>query len=184
MAADDGFAITGASLLIAVFGVVLGFEAGNGVGETIPDSKTFWKDNAIAYVLGIVVSAFIWAAGWVVLSFGTIGALGGAIAGLRMGYGQSTGPWASLDRFLQRRKSKAAPQGAEKPTPSRPGGSSSSAPASQGAAAAAHPKPKKVAAAGTGWAKRKPEDEPESDEPQLISVADPGRQADRRGKSS
>ena len=184
MAADDGFAITVASLLIAVFGVVLGFEAGNRVGETIPDSKTFWKDNAIAYVLGIVVSAFIWAAGWVVLSFGTIGALGGAIAGLRMGYGQSTGPWASLDRFLQRRKSKAAPQGAEKPTPSRPGGSASSGSASQGAAAAAHPKPKKVAAAGTGWAKRKPEDEPESDEPQLISVADPGRQADRRGKSS
>lgn len=177
MGVDDGFAITVASLLIAVFGVVLGFEVGNRVGEAIPDSKTFWKDNAIAYVLGIVVSAFIWAAGWVVLSFGTIGALGGAIAGLRMGYGQSIGPWASLDRFLQRRKSKAAATDSQGRAPSHSEGSSFSA-------AQTHPKPKKVAATGSGWAKRKPADEPESGEPQLISVAEPGRQADRRGKSS
>lgn len=139
----DGFAMAVVGLMLAIFGIVLGFGIGSRLAENVSSRKAYWKDNAIAYVVGILASAFVWMTGWSVLAFATIGCLGGVIAGLKMGYGEAVGPWHAHDRFLGLNKRRA------------------------------HPKPKKAASVGSGWAKRRPEGEEDSDEPQLISVSDP-----------
>lgn len=98
---DDGFAIVLVSLLLGVLGIVIGFRIGGDLAHNVTNRKDYWKYNLIAYLVGILVSAVIWAAGWVVLSFVAIGALGGCIAGLKFGYGESVGPWKAHDRFMR-----------------------------------------------------------------------------------
>lgn len=142
----DGFGIAMVGLMLAIFGVVVGFDIGSRLGEQAEDKKTYWKYNAYAYLVGIAVSALIWATGWVVVSFATIGMLGGCIAGLKMSFGQSVGPWAGLDRFFR---------------PNRPRRPRANA---------------KTPSEKSGWARRKPEGAEDPDEPELISVADPDAQ--------
>ena len=123
----DGFAMAVVGLMLAIFGIVLGFGIGSRLAEDVTDRKTYWKYNAVAYAAGILVSA-----------------LGGVIAGLKMGYGEAVGPWVTHDRFLGLNTRKGR-----------------------------HPRPKRTASTGTGWARRRPDGEGESDEPELMSVSDP-----------
>lgn len=140
----DGFAMAVVGLMLAIFGIVLGFGIGSRLAEDVTDRKTYWKYNAVAYAAGILVSALVWATGWSVLAFGTVGCLGGVIAGLKMGYGEAVGPWVTHDRFLGLNTRKGR-----------------------------YPRPKRTASTGTGWARRRPDGEGESDEPELMSVSDP-----------
>lgn len=98
---DDGFAIVLVSLLFGVLGIVIGFRIGSDLSHKVESRKDYWRYNLYAYLVGIVVSAIIWAAGWVVLAFVAIGGLGGCIAGLKFGYGESVGPWKAHDRFMK-----------------------------------------------------------------------------------
>lgn len=150
---DAAFAWAVVGLLLALFGIILGFHLGDEYGQKAPDKRTYWKYNGIAYAIGIGASLAVWLTGWVTLAFFTIGMLGGAIAGLKMGYGASVGPWKAHDRFFNRsnkRRAKSLVKG-EKAT------------------------------AG-GWAQRKPANEAETDEPELMSVADPGDPGDRKSR--
>lgn len=148
---DAGFAWAVVGLLLALFGIIIGSHIGDEWGQKAPDKRTYWKYNGIAYAVGIGASLLVWLTGWVTLAFPTVGMLGGAIAGLKMGYGASVGPWKAHDRFFNRSNKRAAAK--------RKVGADKSATGS--------------------WARRKPAGEPETDEPELMSVADPGDRKDR-----
>lgn len=87
------------ALLLAVMGIVIGFRVGQGWALHVKSRRQYWVCNAVAYVVGIVVSAFVGALGLVVLVFAVIGVLGGVIAGLKFGYGPE-GPWKKLDKMM------------------------------------------------------------------------------------
>jgi hypothetical protein len=157
---DDGFAIAIMSLVLGVFGIVIGVGIGEELSKKATSKKRYWQLNGYVYLVGILVSFLIWCTGWVLFAFVTIGALAGAIAGLKMGYGQAIGPWKAHDRFMRANGDAAKdPRRTREPRPF------------------VWPWQKKSKAAG--WAQRKPEGEPESEKPVLMSVQDPGDRASR-----
>jgi hypothetical protein len=155
---DRGFALAILSLVLGAFGIYFGFGLGSQLAEKATSKKAYWKLNAAVYAVGIAVSAVVWATGLVILVFVTIGALAGAIAGLRMGYGEAVGPWKAHDRFMNLHpddKPRRAPRKIRWPW---------------------QKEEKK------GWADIRPEDEAPSDEPELMSVSGPAQ--DRKTRKS
>lgn len=93
---DPAFIIS--FLVLLIFSIYMGFSVGNRVGERALTSRDYWKYNIIAIVCCIVATALL---SWVPLLYAVpLGALGGAIAGLKMGFGESVGPWAVHDRVF------------------------------------------------------------------------------------
>lgn len=106
--ASGGFALLIVSLLLAGFGIVIGFHYGNEYGSSIETKRAFWKANLYCYLGIVIATALFIALGLVTLIFLCVGFLGGFIAGIRMGYGESVGPWKAHDRFYKPHKKKGA----------------------------------------------------------------------------
>ena len=84
-------------ILLFLFATYLGFTIGSWAGERAVTKREYWLYN-IAAIAGtaLAIGLFAWPAMLYAIPFGF---LPGAIAGLKMGFGESTGPWRLLDRF-------------------------------------------------------------------------------------
>lgn len=96
----DGFAITVVSLLFAVFGIVVGFHLGDEAGARCEGTAKYGMANLVAVLAGSLLFMVVWMTGYVVLGTFAFGAVAGAIAGLKFGYGESVGPWKFVDRLM------------------------------------------------------------------------------------
>ena len=106
----DGFALTVVSILFAAFGILLGFHAGEEWGARCEGTAGYAVANLAAVLIGSVLFMVVWATGYVVgevtrielvvVGMLAIGAVAGAIAGLKFGYGDSVGPWKFVDRLM------------------------------------------------------------------------------------
>lgn len=97
---SDGFAITVVSLLFAVFGIVVGFHLGDEAGARCENTARYATANVVAILVGSLLFMVVWATGYVVLGMFAFGAVAGAVAGLKFGYGESVGPWKFVDRLM------------------------------------------------------------------------------------
>ena len=97
---SDGFAITVVSLLFAVFGIVVGFHLGDEAGARCENTARYATANVVAILAGSLLFMVVWATGDVVLGMFAFGAVAGAVAGLKFGYGESVGPWKFVDRLM------------------------------------------------------------------------------------
>ena len=97
---SDGFAITVVSLLFAVFGIVVGFHLGDEAGARCEGTARYATANLVAVLAGSALFMVVWATGYVVLGTFAFGAVAGAVAGLKFGYGESVGPWKFVDRLM------------------------------------------------------------------------------------
>lgn len=97
---SDGFAITVVSLLFAVFGIVVGFHLGDEAGARCENAARYATANVVAILVGSLLFMVVWATGYVVLGMFAFGAVAGAVAGLKFGYGESVGPWKFVDRLM------------------------------------------------------------------------------------
>lgn len=79
---------------------MIGFHIGGEYAEKCVTKSEYIRANFVVLALGVVVSAIIWMTGLVMLAFCAIGFIAGGIAGLKMGFGESVGPWKVVDRFL------------------------------------------------------------------------------------
>ncbi len=84
--------------LLFVFSVYLGFIVGNHWGERALSAGAYWLYNAVAIIVCVVLAAVLTL--FPLLYATPLGLLMGAIAGLKMGFGESVGPWKLLDRFF------------------------------------------------------------------------------------
>lgn len=91
------------ALLLTVFGVYLGFIIGRNLGERAVTTADYWKMNAAAIVVTVLLSAVL--SGLPLLTGGIIGLLAGCIVGIKMGFGESVGPWRTVDRAFNVNKS-------------------------------------------------------------------------------
>lgn len=96
----DGFGITIVSILFAVFGIFIGFHLGEDAGGRVRGTTGFFAANLAAVLAGSFLFMIVWMTGYVVLGMFAIGAIAGAIAGLKFGYGESVGPWKFVDRLM------------------------------------------------------------------------------------
>lgn len=97
---SDGFAITVVSLLFAVFGIVVGFHLGDEAGARCENTARYATANVVAILVGSLLFMVVWTTGYVVLGMFAFGAVAGAVAGLKFGYGESVGPWKFVDRLM------------------------------------------------------------------------------------
>lgn len=89
--------------ILFLFSVYIGFQLGVWAGDHAVTRRDYWMMNAAAVGIAIVVTVFIGALP--LLYPAVVGALAGAIVGLKMAFGESVGPWKVLDRFLNINKS-------------------------------------------------------------------------------
>jgi hypothetical protein len=97
----DGFAVIILAIVCLVFGIVLGYGIGERLSIDCITTKDYWKKNAEVLIVGTLASAVVWATGLVVLAAVTIGAIAGAIVGLKFGFGESSGPWKAFDKTFR-----------------------------------------------------------------------------------
>ena len=87
-------------LLVLLFSIYLGFIVGDWAGRRALSGRTFWLYNLAAVAICVFATALI---PWPLMLYAApLGLLAGALVGLKMGYGESTGPWGVIDRFFNR----------------------------------------------------------------------------------
>jgi len=84
------------SVLLFVFSVYVGFLIASSVGKHAVTTADYWKMNAAAIVAAVVAAAIV--ASLPLLYSVVIGLLAGFIVGLKMTFGESSGPWKVHDR--------------------------------------------------------------------------------------
>lgn len=108
MPAGWSFAI----IYVMVFGfaIYIGFLLGDGWGKRIVTAKAYWLCNLGMLVCSVLLVSLV---PLPLVQVGAMGVLAGGIAGLKMGFGESTGPWKWLDLFMNvnRHQRKVAEKG-------------------------------------------------------------------------
>ncbi len=107
---DTAFVILFA--LLFVFSVYIGFTIGERWGERAVDARAYWLYNLAAILVCVVLTAVLTL---LPLLYATpLGLLMGSIVGLKMGFGESVGPWRLLDRFFNRNRGQRGVDAARK----------------------------------------------------------------------
>lgn len=108
MPAGWSFAI----IYVMVFGfaIYIGFLLGDGWGKRIVTAKAYWLCNLGMLACSVLLVSLV---PLPLVQVGAMGVLAGGIAGLKMGFGESTGPWKWLDSFMNvnRHQRKVAEKG-------------------------------------------------------------------------
>ncbi len=108
MPAGWSFAI----IYVMVFGfaIYIGFLLGDGWGKRIVTAKAYWLCNMGMLACSVLLVSLV---PLPLVQVGAMGVLAGGIAGLKMGFGESTGPWKWFDSFMNvnRHQRKVAEKG-------------------------------------------------------------------------
>ncbi|WP_276675418.1 hypothetical protein [Collinsella stercoris] len=83
---------------------------GDGWGKRIVTAKAYWLCNMGMLVCSVLLVSLV---PLPLVQVGAMGVLAGGIAGLKIGFGESTGPWKWLDSFMNvnRHQRKVAEKG-------------------------------------------------------------------------
>lgn len=87
-------------VVLFAFGLVVGAHIGDELSKRVVTRGDYWKYNLILFAIGVVASAVLWGTGWRLLVGVAFGLLVGAVSGLKMGFGESIGPWGKVDSKL------------------------------------------------------------------------------------
>jgi len=96
----SAFAMAIVVLMFFLFGILLGAKVGDELSKTCVTAKDYWKQNAKVLGGGVLVSAIVLGFGLTALTAFPIGFMGGALTGLKLGFGESVGPWKFHDKKL------------------------------------------------------------------------------------
>lgn len=96
------------TMLFGVLGIVIGYKAGLEAGKTAESDRQYWMRNVVALLIGVVISAVVAATGLLTLMGLSLGLIGGAVAGLKFGYGKSVGLWRKHDTVFRVNKDQVA----------------------------------------------------------------------------
>ncbi len=95
---DVAFAICFAVLF--VLGVLIGYRIGTELGERAETAGAYGWYNLGVIAGGIAITVLLGVVGLVLLYAVPVGVIAGGLTGLKMGFGESVGPWKLVDRLL------------------------------------------------------------------------------------
>lgn len=95
------FALAIVAILLMVFGIVIGARIGSELAKQCVTKREYWIANLKIILVGVVVSALVWATGLLLVAGIPIGGMAGAIATLKMDFGESVGPWKVHDKTFR-----------------------------------------------------------------------------------
>ena len=98
---SSGFAQAIIVLLFFGFGIVTGVGIGERVAARLVTRRAYVLANVATLLVGAIATALSCLTPGAVLIGLVLGLMAGTIAGLKMGFGESVGPWKAHDRFFR-----------------------------------------------------------------------------------
>ncbi|WP_051353747.1 hypothetical protein [Atopobium fossor] len=98
------FAVAIVALVLFVFGTVLGEHLAESFGYKLVTRRDYVLANIAWFVGGIALSSIVWATGWTTLAAFSFGMIAGGMAGFKIAFGESVGPWKFVDKFFNTNK--------------------------------------------------------------------------------
>ncbi len=95
------FSMAIVAILLLLLGIIIGVKLGGELAKQCVTRKEYWIANLKIIGVGVVVSALVTATGWLLLAGIPIGGMAGAVAALKMDFGESVGPWKAHDTFFR-----------------------------------------------------------------------------------
>ena len=89
------------ALMFLLFGTVTGVGVGERLVKRCVTKREYVIANVVTLLVGAVACAVAMLTPFPVLVVLVIGLIGGTVAGLKMGFGESVGPWKALDRYFR-----------------------------------------------------------------------------------
>ena len=97
----DGFAGAIFALMFLLFGTVTGVGVGERLVGRCVTKREYVIANVITLLVGAVACAVAMLTPFPVLVVLVIGLVGGTVAGLKLGFNESVGPWKAHDRYFR-----------------------------------------------------------------------------------
>ena len=94
------FALAIVAIMLMLLGIVIGARIGSELARGCVTRREYWMANLKIVLVGVLASAVIGFTRLILLAGIPIGAMAGAIATLKMDFGESVGPWKFHDRVL------------------------------------------------------------------------------------
>ena len=101
------FAVAIFVIMLFAFGLVIGEHVGEEMGKKCVEKRDFHIANLKIILVGVAVSAVVWAAQLLTLAGLVLGLMAGALAGAKIGFGESVGPWKFADKYFNVNKDQA-----------------------------------------------------------------------------
>lgn len=98
---DAGFVGAVFALMLLLFGIFAGVGAGDILAKKCVTRREYLRMNLLVLAAGALATALVCAVGLLMLVMLVFGAMAGALAGLKMGFGESVGPWKKADQALK-----------------------------------------------------------------------------------
>ncbi|MCI1645421.1 MAG: hypothetical protein LKI67_05240 [Olsenella sp.] len=108
------FAVAIFVIMLFAFGLVVGERIGEEMGGKCVEKREFHVANLKILATGILASAVVWAVQLLTLAGLVFGLMVGALAGARLGFGGSVGPWKFADKYFNVNKSRGGRREDEK----------------------------------------------------------------------
>ena len=94
------FAVAIFVIMLFAFGLVIGEHVGEEMGKKCVEKRDFHIANLKIILVGVAVSAVVWAVQLLTLAGLVLGLMAGALAGAKIGFGESVGPWKFADKYF------------------------------------------------------------------------------------
>lgn len=101
---DAGFAVAVLALVLFLCGIVFGMGLGDELAKRCVTKGEYARANVLTLLVGALATALVVMTTLTVLVCLVIGAMAGTVAGLKLGFGESVGPWKFVDRTFHANK--------------------------------------------------------------------------------
>ncbi len=98
---DLGFAGAVLALVLLLFGVFAGVGAGDILARKCVARREYIRMNLLVLGAGVVATMLVCLTGLFMLLLLVFGLMAGTLSGLKMGFGESVGPWKKADRAFK-----------------------------------------------------------------------------------
>lgn len=113
----DAFAGAVFALMLFLFGIVTGVGVGERLAPRCVTRRDYWVHNAVVLLAGAVSVVVVNLTPFPSLIALAIGLVAGIVAGLKLNFGESVGPWHKVDTYFRVNKDQVEraedPEGAE-----------------------------------------------------------------------
>ncbi|MGN0075410.1 MAG: hypothetical protein ACI38Z_00330 [Parafannyhessea sp.] len=101
MGGNGAFALAIVAVMLFLLGIIIGVRIGSELAKGCVTKREYWMANFKILGVGVLVSALIGLTGLTLVAGIPIGAMAGAIASLKMDFGESVGPWKFHDKAFR-----------------------------------------------------------------------------------
>ena len=98
---DMGFVGAILALFLLLFGIYAGVGAGDILAKRCVTRGDYFRWNLAVLGIGVVATALVCLTGLFMLIVLVFGVMAGTVAGLKMGFGESVGPWKKVDKAFR-----------------------------------------------------------------------------------